>query len=892
MDLRIKTLLLEGYRKIYTGMNVERIYLDFDMFPYELFLFVGDSGSGKTSILRSIHPFAYNTAAGDGTINDEFIMDNRDGKKIIEYIMDQLDIVCKHLYLRKSGKIQTKSFFSVNGEELNPSGLGTTFKELVQRYFHIDESFLNLLSLGGDMKGLVERTAGERKQIAVKVFTELNIYMEYYKNASEQVKELKSVLTSVTDKLTRYQGYDKKELTHQIKDLEHTIHSQESVLETLLKQEGALTMTLETQKSAYKEYEENKAKVLLLLEQIDTTKRKRHSDMSELVIENKKEELLKQCIELELRISATETSLQSELNFKEANLSTKDTLETSIKRTEEHTNQQELHRLLASVDAELAQLVDIECSPGKDYRTLKERCVTAVAYLENLRGLCMDFITEVELKDLILPTVKTYLASKDSGQKFKYSLDAKVAAIEDRLQKLRAAHALSGKVTVGEITVKDCDKSCPYKDWYQLCMEVTNVSDEKVRGKIEQEQSDLKRAGQTRTIVYILDKLYTYIQSNMDKLNIVPLEIFDPNTFVERYMSDIKRQVYDEDKMTSIIREFELSEQKEKLLATKQDTKDRLAGLTDAVKSCEEMKVALDKLNRSLQDSDLHITSLQKDLQYNREQYDTSKKLLNELDVELKVAKELSELRAELATVKKQISTMDESRNQYEALSMELSELQATKKETQSIIEQARTTLNHAVTTLDNLNALEEEKLLLAEKYSYAELIKESVSPSKGIPMEFIDDVIRNQMIDNVNELMHIAYPDITLLKGKDELIIDEKNFTMPYKKKNRIISDISEASGGERAMLKVAFSLVIIRLISKVYNLVLLDEMDSTLDKKGRAKYIDIIEMYRKRIGARQMFLISHNNMFDMYNVNILRTTVGQSTKNSINLYEGGTTV
>lgn len=891
MDLQVTSLLLEGYRKIYTGMNIDRIYIDFEQFPYALFLFVGDSGSGKTAILQSIHPFAYNTAAGDGTVSDEFIMTDRDGKKVITYRLNKDMIICKHLYIRKNGKLQTKSFFSVNGEEKNPSGLSTTFRELVQRYFYLDESFLGLLSLGNDLKGLVERTAGERKQIAVKIFTELNIYMDYYKNASDHVKELKSVLTSVTDKLMKYQDYDKKELALQIKELKHVLQTNEASLEEVLKQEGALIMELSKTEDTYKEYEANKAKVLMLLEKIDTIKGKRHTDMNEVVIENKKNDILKQCIELEMRISATESSLQSELNFKESNLSTKDTLEASIKRTEGHIDQQELHRLLASIDAELVQLSGVECIPGKNYQELRERCVTAVAYLENLRGLCMDFITEVVQKDLILPTVKEYLSTKESKQKYLYNLDAKANAIHERLQRLKNAHFIVGKniPDIDDIDIQ-CKQTCPYKDWYKTFIEVSQSSDEKVRGTIEMEESAFKEVDQKRVIVYILEKLYVYIRSNVDKLDIVPKEIFDPQTFVERYLSDIKRQVYDEDKMTSIIQEFELSIQKSKLLTTKKETEQHLAGLKDSIQSCEEMKHALDKVNRTLQDTEMHITTLRKDLEYNRTSYDNTKKLLNEMDAELKVAKELTDLRTELATVKKRLSTMDADRDRFEAMSGKLEHLRNTKNGLQATIEHTRTTLNKTTTILDNLNTLEEEKLLLMNKYSYAEYIKEAVSPSKGIPMEFIEDVIRNQMIDNVNELMHIAYPDITLLKGDDQLIIDEKNFTMPYRKNHQIISDISEASGGERAMLKVAFSLVIIRLVSKAYNLILLDEMDSKLDKHGRAKYIDIVETYRKRIRANQLFLISHNNMFDMYNVNILRTTAGQPVENSVNLYEGGT--
>ena len=200
-----------------------------------------------------------------------------------------------------------------------------------------------------------------------------------------------------------------------------------------------------------------------------------------------------------------------------------------------------------------------------------------------------------------------------------------------------------------------------------------------------------------------------------------------------------------------------------------------------------------------------------------------------------------------------------------------------------------RNQLNSLRNQLEIIETLEKEKLTLTNRYSEAILIRDAVSPSKGIPVEFIDDVIRNQMIDAVNELMHVAYPDITLIKDPNKLIINDKEFTIPYKKNGVIIGDISEASDGERAMLSLSFSLVLIRLVSKVYNIMLLDEMDTALDKYGRSKYIDIIEQYMETIHAEQIFLISHNSMFDMYNINVLQTTNSNTNNDKfrVNVYE-----
>ena len=77
-------------------------------------------------------------------------------------------------------------------------------------------------------------------------------------------------------------------------------------------------------------------------------------------------------------------------------------------------------------------------------------------------------------------------------------------------------------------------------------------------------------------------------------------------------------------------------------------------------------------------------------------------------------------------------------------------------------------------------------------------------------------------------------------------------------------------------------------------YNIMLLDEMDTTLDISSKAKFIELLENYAKEIKAWMIFLISHNSMFVGHPVNILLTSneVISNTQDVtiVRLYEGGT--
>ena len=148
------------------------------------------------------------------------------------------------------------------------------------------------------------------------------------------------------------------------------------------------------------------------------------------------------------------------------------------------------------------------------------------------------------------------------------------------------------------------------------------------------------------------------------------------------------------------------------------------------------------------------------------------------------------------------------------------------------------------------------------------------MSPTTGIPLDFIEYYIKEEIIGRINELLDSVYHGrLRLLK--DEVVIDDSSFTIPYIKNNTtIVKDISKASDGERAILSIAFSLVLIQLSSNKYNIMLLDEIDTSLDTASRGKFIDLLESYMYTIKAEQLFLISHNNMFDSYPVCVLLTS------------------
>ena len=95
--------------------------------------------------------------------------------------------------------------------------------------------------------------------------------------------------------------------------------------------------------------------------------------------------------------------------------------------------------------------------------------------------------------------------------------------------------------------------------------------------------------------------------------------------------------------------------------------------------------------------------------------------------------------------------------------------------------------------------------------------------------------------------------------------------FNIPFIKNGERIDDVIYASQGEQSFLSQAISFALSAQQLDKYNIVLLDEVDSTFDRENRERAIDVLEHQGENIHAEQMFVISHNDMYSQYPVDIL---------------------
>ena len=205
------------------------------------------------------------------------------------------------------------------------------------------------------------------------------------------------------------------------------------------------------------------------------------------------------------------------------------------------------------------------------------------------------------------------------------------------------------------------------------------------------------------------------------------------------------------------------------------------------------------------------------------DKYITNKKKISELDIEI------SKCKFNIDNLNEKIQKYLNDLNQYKSLKKEL----------------------------DNFNS----------KYDEMSLIKEALSSNKGMSLYYIKNYLGNTE-EITNELLDIAYDGQIYI---DDFCITPSEFTIPFYNRGKRIRDVKYASQGELSFLSIALSFGLASQALSNYNIMLLDEIDGPLDSNNREKFIRILENQIERIGSEQNFLITHNDMFSSYPVDII---------------------
>ena len=865
--MKILQLTLINFARVFSGLGKTKLELDFTNINNKINLFVGSNGTGKTSIMSCLHPFAYNSAIGDSTSNSDLIIEGKDGKKVI-VIQDDNDIYeIVHVYNRKKdGSINLKSFVKLNNEELNSSGTVTTFKTIIQEKLGIDQTYLTLLSIGNTVKGFVDFTASDRKNYASKIFTELEIYAKHYKNLTAKDRSMKVLLNSVVSKLSKYSGMNKLELRDRMNQIDKLLEDLNSKKTQYSQNIGGINNQLMTYQNTIQSYQELQSELTQLSNQCSSLSRK-ITDNKPIDELQRRIDTLKGIIQKkEVEASGLKEKVTSRLDIKTMKLNSLTSVNLSLSKMTNNGGLSELIELKNKIESELDS-IQSQYDISMKYPLSKDEMIKAVIYLDELKNICDNFLTDVNDKNLIIKLFDQYKKNpnivNELTSKYQY-------AVED-VKQFSAIMNNRVDIRIPTITHECSDEHCPYKKFYEDYVYMVEHSQDANTVKMAELNKRVGVLSDMLTIVSILQRCYDHLNKYSSILSKVSV-IFNKDSFVNQYMAD--RTVYLQDKATIIIDTMENIEDYHKLKEELKSTEEKIMTLTTNKELYDSLKANEESLEKEISELDHECELLKSEYHKLQLSIQSDNEMLRRMMNNFEFMLQLDDVNKNIASVKGQLASMDEM---MVSINLLKDKLQGYQNEIHSITKQIydlTNERNEINVTLSNIESLQMEEIEIRNKYDLISNVRSALSPTTGIPLDFIEYYIKEEIIGRINELLDSVYHGrLRLLK--DEVVIDDSSFTIPYIKNNTtIVKDISKASDGERAILSIAFSLVLIQLSSNKYNIMLLDEIDTSLDTASRGKFIDLLESYMYTIKAEQLFLISHNNMFDSYPVCVLLTS------------------
>ena len=849
--MKILYLKLTNFINIVTAFNTETIEIDFSKSNNNVVLLTGPNGSGKTSILSCLHPFPTNGNM-DVRSDNPIIVPRENGYKEI-HISDGDDLyVIQHFYTRNSDKHIIKSYIQKNGVELNENGNVTSFKEIVEKELGLEQDYMKLTRLGSNVTNFIDMKRQERKNFTGKIISEADIYLSYHKKIMADKNKVNIQINHTSDLIRRLQVDDlgelkkaQKSLQHQIEDLTAKIekaNSELSVLQYQLNDCGDIPAMRERIQEKEKELKHIQ-KALVRASEIKIS-----ISTLKSMIEESKIAILKAKSALDTNV-ITRTGILNQLDSIANEI---DSIRREIARIEDDQNVKDMEANIELLRETIRRRAKESGISGYVRPCSKAEMEDLIKMLDK----CMDILLSTyELGKGPIQKAVSFFHTKTDIEK--YTRENKEKIKRNKMQSLCEQVYAEISKDIG-LLGPDCKNpsGCRVYDFYQRIYEYATQAPDKV---IEDETF----LAYTKMAYNNIQTVLKYLRDYHDIFEKMPECIKDQflmNTVLTHICN--MEWIYDKD---IIFHELglitddelqdadleELSRQKSMLAQYKKANsnieyfqnklEDLINSRTTLMGQLDEVKETINSLNGEISEKEASVSDYE-DMVVAMEHEDEVETEFNDLKSKLTLASQLS------LQIREKTSILND-------LQFRKNKMSKTHQDNEFRIE--------------NYKRYKKDLDELSSKFTDLEYLARALSSREGIPLIFIQAYLKD-IKDVANQLLDVVY-DGDLHLEDFEITADE--FGIPYSTKGTTVKDVIYASQGERSFISLALSFALTYKSISKYNIMLLDEIDATLDISNREKFLHVLEMQIDMIHAEQVFVISHNDMFNAYPVDIVDT-------------------
>ena len=873
--LKIVELVLENFIPVLAGMGKERICLDLRDRSTRINVLIGKIGSGKTYILSHLQPFA-TVGTLDIRNADDPIIEGKDGYKRIVYEADDSEYVITHHYTWTGSNHAKKSYVEKDGVELNPNGNISTFNDIIQMEFGIDQSFLRLIRIGPNVTNFINMKATERKAFIASLLKDTEFYLSLYKYWSAELRTINTKVSILMNKLNTFGNKSIDEMTSDMEELEDTRKKRQTKIDDL------------KQKRSDIKAESNSFLNGLSIQDFHRKRKDIGNEIETLVFEmdNIKASLesFKDYPDLEVVIK--------EIGRYDSKLSTDNEMLQNLSKTYEEVTENlntALDRKAISEDKNHMQTLN------ESYQELLEK---ATLYEKKLKGFKCEYssaqltslLEEINTMNVLINEISQY-DSEIIG--FLYDSDSSVLNYAKEKIEILNLRKLKVQKLMNNLRFSDkyeapstlffpplCPtKSCPYyvthPETLQKSIKGKDALDDQLlayQSEIQELDVQIYKYNDYPIIYSKISSLKSYwkkvspILSSIKALNCDSLR---------KALTLIQYQVwYNYDKIIDTIDLIEIRDQYYELTEKIKQIKNELnqlelsrdESLDNMISRLKKEKAELEeKIDRTEKE---RLEDEKKVKSYNAQYVELSKK--SEYDARLStLTVELDKAISERDDLEEKARRLDDNIGLITTLDQHILEHEGKLKETLGEIDTLRTKMNDISYTTKELDGLLEEQ-------KWMTYMVDAVGSKKGIPMKMVK-MFFDSCRGTINDMLYMVSEDeFEILDFR----IGEKEFTIPYVVNGSVADDISKASQGQTSIVSTALSFALVKELGLksddgYYSIPLLDEPDAALHKNDKPKLISIIMKYLDDIGSEQCFVITHDeNTFDGYPVQIIMTT------------------
>ena len=879
---------LKGYVGIYHGLGKEEIIIPFSDFKNNLVLIRGKNGYGKSTLLNalSLEPDSSDKYRTDATYNGN-------GVVFIPYPAEkELHIACGiDIYqiliispVSNNKRQTTKAYIKKNGEELNPGGNVTTYRELRNSIFDMDPNYIALSMVSSEDRGIVDKSPAERKIFMSGVIGSLDFFNNAYKNLSKKSSACRSQINNIKSKI--YNIGDPDNLYATLASSTALAANTETKIEqakTRIAESNATIKILDPDGEIQNVYTSIVERLQILNSDIkrfeqtleESSREFKKSHHNDLDIEKKQIEEALSTIRSEIdmltgslaSLMEQRTTLQGKIysstqkleglkseQIKDDIESIIDDLNYKIMLYNDTINNADMDTTLTKSELEIVQSVVNDISTAvMNINDNDQDCITEAIRIARTDVNPNDLIRDLQAK--LSQCNSTIQYARDSKQAISANLS--IAAI---LENRPTECTIDSCYFIQEALKFDVKKLQSELDNFDCMISVT----QEAVGEHESRITFLQKVDRVYSIIKSCIDLVSRNERLLSRVGSVS-KYLAPEAFL--YAIEIHHQFNEfadlHDMFTIVDLVAENKTNQEQLITYNADLKVYLNTKT----LIEELESSIERDKKELEGIETTISESFAKKKFNLERgeflskelaiietIETSKQQLDErLEAKRQLGEEFNRVKNDIANVKSHVDELERSKAELQSLYETYNPLKAS-------IDQ----MKFNVSKLESYN---QDLLEYSTKYDTIEFLKSACAPSTGIQSVYIA-IYMNTTIRIANDLLKYLFGGRLSLCTPE---IDNNTFKLPFLDNGFMVPDVSLGSTSQKCMIGMALSVALLSQGSAIYNLLRLDEIDGGLDTPNRMQFAVLLIEVMNIMGIEQCIMCSHNTEIEAYNADVI---------------------